>query len=68
MKYDNAESYDALVKRGLICEIMRLVIQAYDEEGRVVRSVEELPELNKGKMRLLKEVTTYDFAYSATVL
>jgi hypothetical protein len=28
MKYNNAESCDALVKRGLICEIMRRVIQA----------------------------------------
>ena len=27
---NNAESYDALVKRGLICEIMRCVMQAYD--------------------------------------
>ena len=40
MKYDNAESYDALVKRGLICEIMRLVIQAYDR-GRHEGGVEE---------------------------
>ncbi|MDR1218969.1 MAG: hypothetical protein LBK73_05095 [Treponema sp.] len=62
MKYNNAESYDALVKRGLICEIMRRVARAYDEDGRVVRTVEELPELNKGKVKLLKEITAYDFA------
>jgi hypothetical protein len=61
MKYNNAKSYDALIKRGLICEIMRRVVRAYDDDGRVVAEVSELPELNKGKMRLLKEVTTYDF-------
>jgi hypothetical protein len=61
MKYNNAGSYDALVKRGLICEIMRLVIRAYDEEGRVFAGAVELPELNKGKARLLKKVTAYDF-------
>jgi hypothetical protein len=62
MKYNNAESYEALVKRGIICEIMRRVALAYDEDGRVAREVEGLPELNKGKMRLLREITAYDFA------
>jgi hypothetical protein len=62
MKYNNARSYDALVKRGLICEIMRCVVKSYDDEGRVVTVTVELPELNKGKIRLLKEVTAYDFA------
>jgi hypothetical protein len=60
MKYNNERSYNALIKRGLICEIMRCVIQAYSDDGRVVTGV-ELPELNRGKIRLLKEVTTYDF-------
>jgi hypothetical protein len=62
MKYNNEKSYDALVKRGLICEIMRRVIQAYDEDGRAAAGAVDLPELNKGKMRLLKEVAAYDFA------
>jgi hypothetical protein len=61
MKYNNAESYEALVKRGLICEIMRRVVQAYDDDGRVVTGTVALPELNKGKVKLLKEVTVYDF-------
>jgi hypothetical protein len=62
MKYNNAESYDALVKRGLVCEIMRRVIQAYDEDGRAAAGTVDLPELNRGKVKLLKEVAAYDFA------
>jgi hypothetical protein len=62
MKYNNERSYNALMKRGLICEVMRHVIQAYNDDGRVVTHTVELPELNRGKIRLLKEVTTYDFA------
>jgi hypothetical protein len=41
---------------------MRCVVQAYDDDGRVVTGTVELPELDKGKVKLLKEVTAYDFA------
>jgi hypothetical protein len=62
MKYNNAESCDALVKRGLICEIARRVVRAYDDEGRAVAETVDLPELNRGKVKLLKEAAAYDFA------
>jgi hypothetical protein len=62
MKYNNPWSTDGMVKRGLICEIMRRVVTAYDEQGQVVSDRVDLPKLDKGKMRLLKDVTEYNFA------
>jgi hypothetical protein len=41
MKYNNERSYEALIKRGLICEVIHRVIQAYSDDGRALRYVSE---------------------------